>query len=68
MAEDLPVVKIVDSIIAHAILQGASDIHIEQGEKDLIISSNKIGDEGAKGLGDGLQKLTKLQDLYLDLK
>ena len=24
----------------------------------LINSENKIGDEGAKGLGDGLQKLT----------
>src|SRR5258708_290691 len=29
MAEDLPVVKIVDSLIFHAILQNASDIHIE---------------------------------------
>ena len=28
MAEDLPVVKIVDSLIFHAILQNASDIHI----------------------------------------
>ncbi len=37
MAEDLPVVKIVDSLIFHAILQNASDIHIEPGEKDLII-------------------------------
>ena len=31
LAEDLPVVKIVDSLIFHAILQNASDIHIEQG-------------------------------------
>lgn len=37
MAEDLPVVKIVDSLIVHAILQNASDIHIEPGEKDLVI-------------------------------
>ncbi|MBI5139534.1 type II/IV secretion system protein [Candidatus Nomurabacteria bacterium] len=37
MAEDLPVVKIVDSLIVHAILQNASDIHIEPGEKDLIV-------------------------------
>lgn len=37
MAEDLPVVKIVDSLIVHAILQNASDIHIEPGEKDLTI-------------------------------
>ncbi len=37
MAEDLPVVKIVDSLIDHAILQNASDIHIEPGEKDLTV-------------------------------
>ncbi|KKP86627.1 MAG: Tfp pilus assembly protein PilB [Parcubacteria group bacterium GW2011_GWC1_35_8] len=37
MAEDLPVVKIVDSLIIHAILQNASDIHIEPGEKDLTV-------------------------------
>jgi len=37
LAEDLPVVKIVDSLIFHAILQNASDIHIEPGETDLMI-------------------------------
>ena len=37
LAEDLPVVKIVDSLVFHAILQNASDIHIEPGEKDLTI-------------------------------
>ncbi|MBP9711863.1 MAG: type II/IV secretion system protein [Candidatus Pacebacteria bacterium] len=37
MAEELPVVKIVDSLIFHAILQNASDIHIEPGEKDLVV-------------------------------
>src|SRR3990167_3151510 len=37
MAEELPVVKIVDSLIFHATLQNASDIHIEPGEKDLTI-------------------------------
>ena len=37
MAEDLPVVKIVDTLIKHAILQNVSDIHIEQGEKDVIV-------------------------------
>ena len=36
-AEDLPVVKIVDTFLKHAILQGASDIHIEPEEKDVII-------------------------------
>ena len=37
MAEDLPVVKIVDSLVFHAILQNASDIHIEPGENDLTV-------------------------------
>jgi type IV pilus assembly protein PilB len=36
-AEDLPVVKIVDTLLKHAILQEASDIHIEPEEKDVII-------------------------------
>jgi type IV pilus assembly protein PilB len=36
-AEDLPVVKIVDTLLKHAILQGASDIHIEPEEKDVVI-------------------------------
>ena len=37
IAEDLPVVKIVDSLIFHAILQNASDIHIEPGERELTV-------------------------------
>ncbi|MEI8270478.1 MAG: GspE/PulE family protein, partial [bacterium] len=37
MAEDLPVVKIVDSLIFHAILQNTSDIHIEPGELELTV-------------------------------
>lgn len=37
LADDLPVVKIVDTLLSHAILQKASDIHIEPFEKDLII-------------------------------
>ncbi|MFH1608742.1 MAG: GspE/PulE family protein [Patescibacteria group bacterium] len=37
MAEDLPIIKIVDSLISHAILQNASDIHIEPGENDLVV-------------------------------
>lgn len=36
-AEDLPVLKITESIFKHAILQGASDIHIEPTESELII-------------------------------
>jgi len=37
LAEDLPIVRIVDTLLNHAILQHASDIHIEQYEKELII-------------------------------
>ena len=37
MAEDLPVIKIVDSLVSHAIMQGASDIHIEPGEESLVV-------------------------------
>jgi type IV pilus assembly protein PilB len=37
MAEDLPVIKIVDSLVSHAIVGGASDIHIEPGEQELVV-------------------------------
>lgn len=37
LAEDLPIIKIVDTLIRHAILQRASDIHIEPGEKEVVI-------------------------------
>src|SRR3990167_9468191 len=37
LAEDLPVVRIVDTLIRHAILQDASDIHIEQAEKEVAV-------------------------------
>lgn len=36
-AEDLPVVRIVDTLLRHAIIQGASDIHIEPMEEEVII-------------------------------
>ena len=36
-AEDLPIIKIVDTLIKHAVMQGASDIHIEPQEKDVIV-------------------------------
>lgn len=36
-AEDLPVVRIVDTLLKHAILQGASDIHIEPQEQELLV-------------------------------
>ncbi len=37
LAEDLPIVKIVDTLISHAIFQGASDIHIEPCEDSLVV-------------------------------
>ncbi|MDO8575189.1 MAG: ATPase, T2SS/T4P/T4SS family [bacterium] len=37
IAEDLPVVRIVDTLLKHAILQDASDIHIEPQEKELVV-------------------------------
>lgn len=36
-AEELPIIRIVDSILQHAILQNASDIHIEPTEKEVIV-------------------------------
>lgn len=37
MAEELPVIRIVDTLLRHAILQRASDIHIEPQEKEVIV-------------------------------
>lgn len=37
LAEDIPVVRIVDTLLKHAILQRASDIHIEPAEKEVIV-------------------------------
>jgi len=74
MAEDLPVVKIVDSLIFHAILQNASDIHIEPGEKELtvryridgILHDAMVLDKNA---GSGLTARIKvLSNLKLDEK
>lgn len=36
-AEDLPVVRIVETLLKHAALQGASDIHIEHTEFETIV-------------------------------
>ncbi len=37
LADDLPVVRIVDTLIKHAILQNASDIHIEPMEEQVLV-------------------------------
>lgn len=37
VAQDLPIIKIVDTLLKHAILQRASDIHIEPFEKEVLV-------------------------------
>lgn len=37
VAGELPVVKIVDTLVRHAVMESASDIHIEPEEKDVIV-------------------------------
>ncbi len=37
MAEDLPIVRIVDTLLRHAIVQSASDIHIEPMEDEVLV-------------------------------
>lgn len=37
LADEVPVVRIVDTLIKHAIIQNASDIHIEPQEKKLVV-------------------------------
>lgn len=37
MAEDLPIVRIVDTLLRHAIIQKASDIHIEELENEVLV-------------------------------
>lgn len=37
LAEDLPVVRVVDTLLKHAIIQNASDIHIEPMEEEVLV-------------------------------
>ncbi|MDP3958415.1 MAG: ATPase, T2SS/T4P/T4SS family, partial [bacterium] len=37
LAEDLPIVRIVDTLLSHAVMEDASDIHIEPEEADVIV-------------------------------
>lgn len=37
VAQDVPVIKIVDTLVKHAILERASDIHIEPTEREVIV-------------------------------
>ncbi len=37
MAQDIPIVRVVDTLLEYAIFEGASDIHIEPSEKESIV-------------------------------
>ncbi len=37
VAEEVPVIRIVDTLIKHAVLEGASDIHIEPTDREVIV-------------------------------
>jgi type IV pilus assembly protein PilB len=37
VAQELPVIKVVDTLLKHAILQRASDVHIEPLEKEVVV-------------------------------
>jgi len=37
LAEDLPIIRVVDTLLEYAILEKASDIHIEPGEKEITV-------------------------------
>lgn len=37
LAEDVPIVRIVETLLKHAIIQGASDIHIEPLEEQVLV-------------------------------
>lgn len=37
VAEEMPTIMIVDTLLKHAILQGASDVHIEPSEKNITV-------------------------------
>lgn len=36
-AEEMPIIRIVDTLLKHAVLQGASDVHIEPSEKEVFV-------------------------------
>ncbi len=37
VAEELPIIKLVDTLLRHAILQRASDIHVEPSETEVVV-------------------------------
>jgi len=73
-AEDLPVVRIVDTLLRHAIMQGASDIHIEPGEEEVLVRYRTDGilHDAMKlpkiAAGSIVARLKVLSNLKLDQK
>ncbi len=71
-AEELPIIRIVDTLIKHAVLQRASDIHIEPTEKEVIVRYRIDGilrDAMVlpKSVGSGIvARIKVLSDLKLD--
>jgi len=72
MAEEVPVVRIVDTLLKHAILGRASDIHIEPAEKEVIVryridgilrDAMTLPKEAASGL---VARIKVLSNLKLD--
>jgi len=43
LAEEIPIIKVVDTLLEYAIFEGASDIHIEPTEKDIVIRYRIVG-------------------------
>ncbi len=73
-AEDLPVVRIVDTLLRHAIIQGASDIHIEPMEDEVLVRYRIDGilNDAMKlpklAAGSLVARLKVLSNLKLDQK
>ena len=73
-AEDLPVVRIVDTLLRHAIIQGASDIHIEPLEEEVLVRYRIDGilNDAMKlpkiAAGSVVARLKVLANLKLDQK
>jgi type IV pilus assembly protein PilB len=74
MAEDLPIVRIVDSLLSHAVVEQASDIHIEPFENEVVVRYRIDGIlhdtmKLPKNVGPGLAARIKvLSSLRLDEK
>lgn len=74
LAEDLPIIKIVESLVSHAIIQDASDIHIEPQDASLIVryridgilhDAMELPKEAAAGI---IARIKVLSNLKLDEK